>query len=80
MKVTAEMAAVLCPQDAVTAKVQARYLFGGSAKGSPIDGEWSLFRAFKPKENADYRFGPQLSDEDQQSDDWCPPEQSGDGC
>ena len=68
MKVTAEMANSFGPQDAVTAEVQARYLFGGSAKGSPIDGEWSLSpSAFKPKENADYRFGPQLSDEDKQS-------------
>ena len=69
MKVTAEMAKnSFGPQDAVTAEVQARYLFGGSAKGSPIDGEWSLSpSAFKPQENADYRFGPQLSDEDKQS-------------
>ncbi|MBM66649.1 MAG: hypothetical protein CMH55_10485, partial [Myxococcales bacterium] len=68
MKVTAEMARkAFGPGEPVTANITARYLFGGSAKGSPIDGQWTLSpSAFRPSKNGDYRYGPELSAEAKQ--------------
>ena len=45
--------------DTVATDINARYLFGGSAEGSPVELSCELVPgAFKPTENGQYRYGP----------------------
>jgi len=45
--------------ETVATDISARYLFGGTAEGSPVELSCELVPgAFKPKENGQYRYGP----------------------
>jgi len=66
MEVDASLAATnLLASDEVTATVEARYLFGGSAEGSPAEVDCELVpTTFKPPKNGNFTYGPWYGEDD----------------